>query len=338
MLFIDRNGEAAGAVLGALSCADYATRLEDELSAVYGKSVAATASADAALHTALKLCGVDSGDYVFVPTFTFYSYIATVVYAGAVPVFLDCDPNTRCVSAAALETALVWSELQGKPPRAVVVDNAFGSIADFDVIAPLCKAWSAPLIELCCDAVGGEYKGRPCGGNGDYGVICCDKRLTGGGGAIVCGEDRPAAWEFSRVKYTSHENHDYRINNFDAALWLQQRSVSDKLTARARKNLDALAANLDCVAPPTDGDAATYALTKAAGKIAELRAAGYSVKKPPLVHALPQYADCHYFEHEPHYSACRAFDDYCLISMDLPALSRMKLIRMLKTACAAQHN
>ena len=80
------------------------------------------------------------------------------------------------------------------------------------------------------------------------------------------------------------------------------------------------------------------ALTKAAGKIAELRAAGYSVKKPPLVHALPQYADCHYFEHEPHYSACRAFDDYCLISADMPALSRMKLIRMLKTACAAQHN
>ena len=185
---------------------------------------------------------------------------------------------------------------------------------------------------------GDYFQATRGGGNGDYGVICCDKRLTGGGGAIVCGEDRPAAWEFSRVKYTSHENHDYRINNFDAALWLQQRLVSDKLTARARKNLDALAANLDCVAPPTEGDAATYALTKAAGKIAELRAAGYSVKKPPLVHALPQYADCHYFEHEPHYSACRAFDDYCLISADMPALSRMKLIRMLKTACAAQHN
>ena len=318
-------------MLGALAYADYAARLEDELSAVYGKSVAAMSSADAALHTALKLCGVQNGDYVFVPTFTFYSYVATVTNAGAIPVFLDCDPTDRCVSAAALETALMWAELQGKPPKAVVVDNAFGATADFDVIAPLCKAWSAPLIELCCDAFGGEYKGRPCGGSGDYGVIGCDKRLTGGGGALVCGEDRQAAWEFSRVKYTASENHDYRINNFDAALWLEQRPVSEKLTARARKNLTAVAANLDCVAPPTEGDAATYALCRAAGKMSELRAAGYDVKKPPPVHTMPQYADCHYFEHEPDYSACREFDAYCLIGMDITTLARIKLIRMLKT-------
>ena len=250
MLFIDRHGEAAGAALNALARADYAARLENELSAAYGKSVAATSSVDAAIHTALRLCGVQSGDYVFVPTFTFYSYVATVAHTGAVPVFLDCDPTTRCVSAAALETALMWAELQGKPPAAVVADNAFGSIADFDVLAPLCKAWGAPLIELCCDAFGGEYNGRSCGGSGDYGVICCDKRLTGGGGAVVCGEDRSEAWEFARVKYTAGENHDYRINNFDAALWLEQRAVSEKLTARARKNLAALATSLDCVVPP----------------------------------------------------------------------------------------
>lgn len=331
MLFIDRHGEAAGAALNALARADYAARLENELSAAYGKSVAATSSVDAAIHTALRLCGVQSGDYVFVPTFTFYSYVATVAHTGAVPVFLDCDPTTRCVSAAALETALMWAELQGKPPTAVVADNAFGSIADFDVLAPLCKAWGAPLIELCCDAFGGEYNGRPCGGSGDYGVICCDKRLTGGGGAVVCGEDRSEAWEFARVKYTAGENHDYRINNFDAALWLEQRAVSEKLTARARKNLAALATSLDCVVPPTAGDAAVYALCKAAGRMHELRSAGFDVKKPPLVHTMPQYEQCHYFEHEPDYSACRAFDDCCLIGMDISALARLRLARMLKT-------
>ncbi|MCH5165364.1 MAG: DegT/DnrJ/EryC1/StrS aminotransferase family protein [Clostridiales bacterium] len=331
MLFIDRHGEAAFALSEALSGENMVARLEGELASALGKEAVAVCSTDAALHTALHLCGVSDGDYVFVPTFTFYSYIATVTHSGGVPVFLDCDPNTRCVSAAALETALLWSELQRKPPKAVVVDNAFGSIADYDVLVPLCKAHGVPLIELCCDAQGGRYKGKPCGANGDYGVIGFDKRLMGGGGALVCGDEKGAAQKFTRFVYSDGENHDYRINNCVAALDLAQRDASEKITARARKNLAALCSSTDCVAQPTDGDAGIYALVKAARLTATLIANGYDVKTPPPVHSLPQYRDCFYFEHEQGYSVCRTFDDYCLIGMDISIFARSRLIRFLNS-------
>lgn len=331
MLYTDRQGEAAGAINAALAGDDYVSRLEKSFSSITGKNTVALCSGDATLHTALYLCGVADGDYVFVPTFTFYSYIATVAHVGGVPVFLDCDPNTRCISASALETALVWSELQGKPPKAVVADNAFGAVADYDVLCPLCKAWGVPLVELAFDALGGNYRGVPCGANGDYGALGFGKRIIGGGGLLVCGDDRREAEEFARLRYSEGENHDYAMHNLLAALDYAQIDAAEKAAARARKNLDALCKQFDFIAPPTDGDAAAYALVKAARFAAELKAAGYNVKKPPLVHTLPQYEACHYFQHEQGFSACRAFDEYCIIDTDMSALARKRLARLLRS-------
>ncbi len=328
MLIIDRYGDAAEALGLALGGTDYVKRLERSETA-QGRNAIAVSSLDGALHTALYLCGVRSGDYVFVPTFTFYSYIATVMNMDAVPVFLDCDPITRCVSASALETALMWAELQNKPPKAVVIDNAFGSIADYDLLIPLCKAWGVHTIELSADAYSGDYKGKRCGNNCDYGVVGFDKRLPGGG-ALLYSDDGDKARRFCRMEYTDGESHDYKMNNFVAALWVAGKTASDKITARARKNLDALCAALDTVAPPMPGDAATYALVKAADIADELSAAGYDVKRPPPVHTLPMYRDCYFFEHERGYAVCDSFKKYCLIGLDLSFLQRSKLIRMLK--------
>ena len=69
MLF-DRTSGAAGAMCDALSGTDYVAKLEAALDALYGRSCVVMSSADAALHTALHLCGTKRGDYVFVPSFT----------------------------------------------------------------------------------------------------------------------------------------------------------------------------------------------------------------------------------------------------------------------------
>lgn len=329
MLFIDRHGEAAGAVNAALSGGDYTSRLERELEALFKRRAVAVCTADAAIHTALHLCGVRERDYVFVPSYTFYSYIASVVHAGGIPVFLDCDPITRCVSPSALETAFVWASLQRKMPKAVVVDNAFGSVADYDVLYPLCRAYDVPLVELCCDGVG-NFNYKLCGANGDYGVIGFDKRLYGGGGALLCDDDILSAQQFTRAEYSESENHDYRMHNIIAALDCVQLDIAKKLSIRARKNLDALCAAIDTVLPPVDGDAGTYAAVKAAKFAYDLRADGYDVKLPPPVHTLSQYDGLTFFEHERGYSVCETLREYCLISMDFTAIKRIKLISKLE--------
>lgn len=333
MLFIDRQGNATWAMSDAMAGTDYIARLEAQISG-YGKRAVAMCSADAAIHTALWACGAGRGDYVFVPTFTFYSNIATVTNAGCLPVFLDCDPSSRCVSVSALETALLWAGLQNKMPKAVVVDDAFGSVPDFDTLSPLCKAHGVPLIELACDAFGGEYKGRPCGTCGDYGVVSFAKRVEGGGGALILPADEEnAAREFSRAKYSENENHDYKMHNVIAALDCAKISAARKIGERAKNNLAALRADTDAVAPPTDGDAASYALCRAARYAAAIKAAGYDVKLLPPVHTLPQYSTCPFFEHEQGFCVARSFSDCCLVDMDMSSHKRRKLAKLLRAYC-----
>ncbi len=330
MILIDRQGGAAWNMGDALTGTDYVGRLESRISARTGKSAVAVCSSDAALHTALKLCGVRDGDYVFVPTYTFYSDIATVSHAGGVPVFVDCDPMTRCVSAAALETAFVWSKLQNKPPRAVVVSDAFGSVADYDTLLPLCKANGVPLIELACDAFGGEYNGKACGACGDYGVISMVKRVDGGGAVLVLNADeRSQAEEFTRGKYTAGENHDYKMHNVIAALDCAKLDAAKKITERAKANLAALVKASGAVVEPVTGDAATYALVKAAKHKKTLEKYGFEVKTPPPVHTMRQYATRTFFEHEPGFCAACSFGEYCFVSMDISAFKRRQLVRLL---------
>ncbi len=321
MMLFDRTSGAAGAMCDALSGTDYVAKLEASLGALYGRACVVMSSADAAFHTALHLCGTRKGDYVFVPSFTFYSYVSTVTGMDAATVFIDCDPTTRCVSAAALEAAFVWASLQNKLPTAVVIDNAFGSVADFDVLTPLCKSYGVPVIELACDAFGGDYKGRPCGANGDYGVVAFTKRIDGGGGALVCGDGETAAREFSRGAFS---------DNVIAALDFAQLPDGKKITARARGNLAALAAQLDCVARPAFGDAAAFALVRAANLTQKLKSCGFSVKTPPPVHTMPQYSTRPFFEHEPGFCVACTFSDCCLVDMDVSAGKRRRLAKLLK--------
>lgn len=331
MLLIDRQNGAAWNMGDALTGTDYIERLEGRMAAFTGKSAVAVCSADAALHTALKLCGVSFGDYVFVPTYTFYSDIATVSHAGGVPVFLDCDPMTRCVSPAALETAFVWAKLQNKMPRAVVVDDAFGSVADYDTLMPLCKANGVPLIELACNAFGGEYKGRQCGSCGDYGIISMVKRVDGGGAMIILNADeRERAEEFTRARYSGGENHDYKMHNVIAALDCAKLDAAKKIAERAKANLASLVKASGLVAAPTSGDAATYALIKAAKYGKTLEKHGFDVKTPPPVHTMPQYSTRTFFEHEPGFCAACSFNEYCLIDMDISAMKRRRLARLLR--------
>ena len=329
MLFIDRYGESAAAALDALSGGGYAARLEREIEARAGKPAVAVCSVDAAVHTALHLCGVKDGDYVFLPSFTFYSYIAAAENMGGVPVFLDCDPITRCVSPAALDAALLWAELQSKPPAAVVIDDAFGSVADYDVLLPLCKAHNVPSVELAVEGALCGGRRVPRGANCEFGVIGFDRTLYGGGGAVLC-DERADAEMFTRARYSDGENHDYRLHNTVAALDLAAVAVAEKIAKRARRNLDAICRERENVAKPTDGDCGKYALCKPPCGVLALRAAGVNVKRPPCVHKLPRYASCAYFEHEPGYSVCESFADYCLVDMDMSVWARLRLSKMLK--------
>ena len=88
-------------------------------------------SGTAALQLALMACGIGRGDEVIVPSFTFFATAEAVSVLGARPVFVDVDPVSYTITAAAIEKAIT------PRTRAIIPVHLYGQAADLDPILAL---------------------------------------------------------------------------------------------------------------------------------------------------------------------------------------------------------
>ncbi len=162
---------------------------EQELARVTGAgSVAALSSGTAALHLALILLGVESGDEVLCQSLTYVATANPIRYLGATPVFIDSEPTTWNMCPDALESALCDRLARGKRPKAVIVVDLFGMPARFSELLAVCNRYDIPLIEDAAEALGSLYDGKACGTFGALGVWSFNGNkiiTTTGGGALV---------------------------------------------------------------------------------------------------------------------------------------------------------
>jgi dTDP-4-amino-4,6-dideoxygalactose transaminase len=209
----------------------------------------ALSSGTAALHLALVAAGVDRGDTVLVPSFTFAATANAVMYLGACPVFLDSTRDTWNV-----DPDLVGEELQrrsrlGILPRAVVAVDMYGQCADYDALLDACDRYGIALIEDAAEALGASYRGRPAGSFGLAGVLSFNGNkiiTTGGGGMLVTDDERVA----TRSRYLATQARDpvphyehravgynYRLSNLLAAVGRGQlQRLDDMIAARRDTN------------------------------------------------------------------------------------------------------
>ncbi|QDQ88996.1 aminotransferase class I/II-fold pyridoxal phosphate-dependent enzyme [Alcaligenaceae bacterium SJ-26] len=165
---------------------------EAEIAAEVGvKHAAAVSSGTAAIHLALRLLNVGPGDTVFCAALTFVATANPIVYQGAEPIFIDSDPDSWNMSAAALERALSDAKRSGRLPKAVLVVNLYGQSADMDPILDLCNAYGVPVIEDAAESLGAFYKGRPSGSMGHMGIFSFNgnKIITTSGGGMLVSDD-----------------------------------------------------------------------------------------------------------------------------------------------------
>ena len=118
----------------------------------------ALSSGTAALHLALLLAGVERGDEVLVPSFTFIASAAAVTYLGAHPVFVDCSADSWNLDPALVEEVLTERAAVGRLPSAVITVDLYGETADYAALESLCRRFEVPLIEDSAEALG-----RPIG-------------------------------------------------------------------------------------------------------------------------------------------------------------------------------
>jgi dTDP-4-amino-4,6-dideoxygalactose transaminase len=119
------------------------------------------ASGTDALILALRACGVQAGDEVLLPAFTFVATGSAVSALGAKPVFADIRPETYNVDPAEFERRVTPGS------RAIVVVHLYGLPADMDPILAFAKARGLPVVEDNAQAIGASYKGVRTGALGD---------------------------------------------------------------------------------------------------------------------------------------------------------------------------
>ncbi len=138
------------------------TSLEDEIARLCGVAHGAgLASGTDALILALRACGVQAGDEVLLPPFTFVATGSAVSALGAKPVFVDIRPDTYNIDPSEFERRVT------PRTRAIVVVHLFGLAADMDPILAFAKSRKLPVIEDNAQAIGASYKGRRTGSLGD---------------------------------------------------------------------------------------------------------------------------------------------------------------------------
>ena len=221
---------------------------ETALAQTCGRQYAvALSSGTAALHLGLLELGAVPGKYVVVPTMTFAATANAVVYTGAIPVFVDCDPLTGNMSPDLLDEALHQLRREGSDIAAVIAVDLLGHCADYEAIEEICLNAGVPLLSDAAEALGSGRVGRPAGSFGDAAVLSFNGNKvisTSGGGALLTDDQRFA----ERIRYlgsqarqpVSHYQHteigyNYRLSNVLAALGLAQLERLTSMVARRRQ-------------------------------------------------------------------------------------------------------
>lgn len=202
-----------------------------------------------ALHLALKLIGVNSGDEVITQPLTFIATGNAISYCGALPVFVDVDKDTLGLSPVKLEEWLVSNaeiredrgqvfsinKTSGKRIAACVPMHTFGHPTRIDEIVVVCRKYGIRVVEDAAESLGSFYKDGHTGTFSEIGVLSFNgnKTITTGGGGMLLFQDEklgehakhlttqaklPHKWEF-RHDYVGY---NYRMPNINAALGCAQ--------------------------------------------------------------------------------------------------------------------
>lgn len=222
------------------------------------KAVAAV-NGTAALHTALYLAGVGSGDLVLTQALTFVATCNALYHLGAKPVFIDIEHSSfsLCPKSAELwlnENAELDDQGQcryrktGAKIKALLPMHTFGLPAQLDELNALAQKWHLTLIEDAAESLGSFYKGQHTGTIGRFGAFSFNGNkiiTTGGGGMLLCkdAEDgvhakhvtttakRPHPYEF----YHNEPGFNYRMPNLNASLGCAQMEKLEQFLASKRE-------------------------------------------------------------------------------------------------------
>jgi len=129
------------------------------------KHAVVCASGSDALLLALMGCGIEPGDEVLLPSYTFFATAGAVWRLGARPVFVDIDPRTYCIDPGAIASRIT------SRTRALLPVHLYGQCADMQPLTDIARQHKLKIIEDAAQAIGSELNGCRAGALGDVGCF-----------------------------------------------------------------------------------------------------------------------------------------------------------------------
>jgi perosamine synthetase len=224
---------------------------EEKFATYVGSNYAvAVSSCTTALHLALIVAGVKSGDEVICPSMTFIATANAIVYTGATPVFAEV--NSQFNMDAKHAESLITSKT-----KAILLVHQLGMPADIDAFKDICIRHRIILIEDAACAIGSAYKGKKIGSHSDLVCFSFHPRkviTTGDGGMIATSNpeyyNRLKALRQHAMSVNDLERHrsgkiiieeypevgyNYRMTDIQAAVGIKQLEKLDWIIEERRK-------------------------------------------------------------------------------------------------------
>jgi dTDP-4-amino-4,6-dideoxygalactose transaminase len=219
----------------------------------------AVTNGTAALEVTMAGLGITAGDEVILPDFTFVATASAVLFANALPVLVDIDPETYCIDPDLVEAAIT------PRTKAIIAVHMGGHPADLDRLQQIAKRKRLALVEDSSHAHASEWRGQRVGTFGVAGTFSfqSSKLITAGeGGIIISNNDKfevqarsvhdcgrmPGEWFYSHFIYGSN----YRLSEWQGAILNVQLSRLDEQTKRRHQNsrlLDRLLREIPGITP-----------------------------------------------------------------------------------------
>jgi len=215
------------------------------------QNVVAVNSGTSALHIGNLALGLQAGDEVIVPSFTFAASANSVALTGATPVFCDVDPLYFTLDAEKARSLITHKT------RAIMAVHLYGQMADMHALKELANEFGLFLIEDAAQAHGAHLDGVPAGAWGDFGAFSfypTKNMTTGEGGALTTGTasiDLSSRLLRNQGMVERYKNEVVGLNNrmteIQAVIGIQQLKRIEGFNSRRIRNANLLSAMLDGV-------------------------------------------------------------------------------------------
>ncbi len=162
------------------------TGLQDEFAEYIGvKHALVVNSGTAALHACVNAIGIEPGDEIITPAYSFWATAQAVLAQNGIPVFVDIENETYSIDPDKIEEKI------NENTKAIMPVHVHGLTCDMDRINSIAKKYNLKVIEDAAQAAGSEYKGRKAGTLGDIAGFSLNgsKNLPAGEGGIVTTDD-----------------------------------------------------------------------------------------------------------------------------------------------------